>query len=45
MKTKNKCDNCCQTHITKTETEKCCYLSNNKCLINEYKQNYLFKGD
>ena len=25
------------------DESKCCYLSNNRCLINEYEENYIFK--
>ena len=37
------CDGCCQRITCDHNLEKCCYLSNNRCLINEYKNNFIIK--
>lgn len=40
---KNHCDGCCYREWHNGDTTKCNYLSNNRCLINEYSSNYMFK--
>lgn len=37
------CDGCCYRYTCNHDLEKCCYLSNGKCLVNEYSDNYRFK--
>lgn len=37
------CDGCCYRIGSDGDKTKCNYLSNNRCLINEYSENYLFK--
>lgn len=39
------CNGCCYRRNCNYDIEKCCYLSNGRCLVNEYKNNYLFKED
>ena len=43
MTNENKCDGNCYFKINKKNKSKCNYLSNNRCLINEYSDNYMFK--
>lgn len=42
-KKENQCDGCCYREWHDGDTSKCNYLLNNRCLINEYNDNYLFK--
>ena len=37
------CDGCCYREWHDGDITRCCYLSNNRCLVNEYSDNYLFK--
>ena len=37
------CEGCCYRRDCDFDLGKCCYLSNGRCLINEYSENYLFK--
>ena len=37
------CDKQCLTKLINGDTSKCNYYSNNRCLIDEYQDNYLFK--
>ena len=34
---------CPNRHHCLKDDSKCCYLSNGRCLINEYEDNYIFK--
>ena len=38
------CDKQCLTKLINGDISKCNYYSNNRCLIDEYRDNYLFKG-
>lgn len=38
------CSGCCYRYTCDHDLEKCCYLSNGRCLVNEYTTNYMFKG-
>ena len=35
MKKEEFCDGCCYRWTCEQDLEKCCYLSNNKCLLNQ----------
>ena len=37
------CDGCCYRHNCDHDLEKCCYLVGNRCIVNEYSDNYIFK--
>lgn len=37
------CDGCCYRHNCDHDLEKCCYLVGNRCIVNEYSDNYMFK--
>ena len=39
----NECDGCCYRITCDNDLEKCCYLSNDRCIVNEYTKNYLHK--
>lgn len=45
MKTEktNNCDGCCYKKWHNGDVSKCNYLSQNRCLINEYEENYIYK--
>ena len=34
---------CPYRHTCKKDETKCCYLVSNRCIINEYEDNYIFK--
>lgn len=39
----NVCDECCYRDWHNGDVSKCCYLSGNRCIINEFEENWLFK--
>lgn len=43
MTEENHCDGCCFRKVHNGDIEKCNYLSRNRCIVNEYSENYLFK--
>ena len=43
MSDENVCDGCCYRTGHNGGKTKCNYFSNNRCLINEYSDNYMFK--
>lgn len=39
----NSHEGCCYRHSCEKDETKCCYLVGNRCIINEYEDNYIFK--
>ena len=40
---KNRHNGCPYRHSCKKDESKCCYLIGNRCIVNEFHDNYVFK--